>query len=114
MKFSPEKYMEWLQWRVKEEAGKEYNFMSKIKDFLNGNYHKGRKEGFNEAQLMFSGEGDIYVCKHPKQPWPDQAKCMYASMIKEKFVEHLKEKHEIEYNNPEHVDEYHKVKMKDG
>ena len=115
MKFSQSKYVEWLQHMVKKEAGNEYNFITKIKDMLQGNYHKGRKEGFDEAQKMFLGEGPIYVCKHPKQPWPELAQCFFATMIKEKFEEHLKEKHEIVYNDPENVDNFHKVeKMKDA
>lgn len=114
MKFSKSKYMEWLQWMVKEESEKEYNFFQKILDKLKGNLHKGRKEAFFEAQQMFTGEGPIYVCNHPKQPWPDLAKCKYASMIKEKFIEHLKEKHDLEYTDDAHIEEFHKFKMKDA
>lgn len=114
MELSREKYAEWLQYMVKKESQKEYNFISKLKDMLKGNFHKGRKEGFNEAMQMFMGDGPIYVCKHPKNPWPELANCMHATMIKEKFVLHLKEKHEIEYKNDENVDEFHKVVMKDA
>ena len=114
MKVSRERYAEWLQWCVKDESKKEYNFLSKLKNMLKGNYHMGRKEGFNEAMMTFMGDGPIYVCKHPKQPWPDLAKCMYASLIKEKFIEHLKEQHEIKYNDEEHIDEFHKLVMKDA
>lgn len=114
MHFSPEKYMEWLQFRVKEEGEKEYNFVKKLLDKLTGNYHKGSKDAFFEAQRMCAGEGSVYVCNSDKNPWPKLAKCKYATMIKPKFITHLKEDHDMEYKDQKWIDEYHKFKMNEA
>lgn len=114
MHFSPDQYMAWLQHRAKQEAEQEYNFFKKIMDVLKGNYHQGSKDAFHEAQMMCAGDGPCYVCNNDKQPWPELAKCVFASLIKEEFITHLKEDHGIEYKKEEDVDKYHKFTMKEA
>lgn len=114
MQFSPEAYLKWLQHRAKQESEQEYNFFKKIVDVLKGNWHKGKKDAFHEAQMMCAGEGPCYVCHNDKLPWPDVVECVYASLIKEEFVIHLKEQHGIHYKNNEDIDKYHKFVMKDA
>jgi len=114
MRFSPSKYMEWLQFRAKTEGEREYNFLMKLKELIKGNYHKGAKDAFFEAQQMCAGDGPIYVCNSDKNPWPKLAKCKYASMIKPKFIIHLKEEHDLEYKDSNDIDTLHKFKMKDA
>ncbi len=73
-------------------------------------YHRGRKEAFHEAQLMCAGSGPCYVCKCDKNPWPELAKCFYATLVRDKMKEHLKNKHELEYKKDAMIDEYHMYK----
>jgi len=109
MEFSPTKFMEWIQSMVEIESKLEYE-AEKAEHMPESNYHRGRKEAFHECNLMVAGDGPCYVCKCDKNPWPELAKCLFATLVREKMKEHLRKKHEMEYKKDEMLDEYHLYK----